>query len=127
MLDGRDSTRPFLIERDGLPIGYIQAWRMVDAWTEPWLSRAPWVMELPDDTVGVDLSIGPAALLSQGIGTQALAAFAAMLRAEGHQTIVIDPDPANTRAIRAYEKAGFRPVSELSGRTGNSLVMQRHA
>jgi aminoglycoside 6'-N-acetyltransferase len=28
----------------------------------------------------------------------------------GHHRIVIDPATENTAAIRAYEKAGFRPV-----------------
>ena len=127
MLEGRDSTRPFLIKRDGRPIGYIQVWRIADARVEPWLTEAPWVMALPDDAVGVDLSIGPAGLLSQGLGARALAAFVAMLRAEGHRTIIIDPDPGNARAVRAYEKAGFRPVPGLSDQTGDVLLMQHHA
>ena len=31
-----------------------------------------------------------------------------MLFEEGAPRVVIDPDPKNLRAIRAYEKAGFR-------------------
>lgn len=124
MIESSDSTRPFLFWLDGRPVGYIQVWRIADARVEPWLTEAPWVMDLPDDTVGVDLSIGPAALLSQGIGSRALSAFVVLLRAEGHRTIIIDPDPANTRAVRAYEKAGFRPIPELKGRTGDCLLMR---
>lgn len=127
MTQGRDSTRPFLFHLDGKPVGYIQVWRIADARVEPWRSLAPWVMDLPDDAVGVDLSIGPAELLSQGIGSRALSAFVALLRAEGHRTIVIDPDPANTRAVRAYEKAGFRPIPDLLGRTGDCLLMRHQA
>lgn len=127
MIEGRDSTRPFLIQLDGRPVGYIQVWRIRDARVEPWLSEAPWVMDLPDDAVGVDLSIGPAELLSQGLGSQALAQFVSLLRAEGRRTIIIDPDPANKRAIRAYEKAGFRVIPELRGRTGDCLLMRHQA
>lgn len=127
MIQGRDSTRPFLIHLDGQPVGYIQVWRIADARVEPWLTEAPWVMDLPDDAVGVDLSIGPAALLAQGIGSRALAEFVAMMRAEGHRTIIIDPDPTNARAIRAYEKAGFRPIPEHQGRTGDCLLMRHQA
>ncbi len=69
---GRDSTRPFLFHLDGRPAGYVQVWRINDARVEPWLTKAPWLMALPDDAVGVDLFIGPADLLSQGIGSRAL-------------------------------------------------------
>jgi RimJ/RimL family protein N-acetyltransferase len=31
-----------------------------------------------------------------------------MLMPEGHCHILIDPDSANLRAIRAYQKAGFK-------------------
>ena len=127
MVEGRDSTRPFVIEQDGAPAGYIQMWIVRDARVEPWLTEAPWVAWLPDDAVGVDLSLADGARLGQGLGSAALAAFVALLRAEGHRTIVIDPDPENRRAVRAYEKAGFRPIPELLGRTGDSLLMQHHA
>lgn len=124
MIEGRDSTRPFLFHLNGMPVGYIQVWRIADARIEPWLSLAPWVMDLPDDAVGVDLSIGPATLLSRGIGSRALADFVALLRTEGHSTIIIDPDPRNHRAVRAYAKAGFRPIPEFRDRAGNCLLMQ---
>ena len=60
-----------------------------------------------------------------GIGSAALAAFVAYLRGLGHETIIIDPDPANARAVRAYSKAGFRPVERLLDRTGDDVrIMQ---
>lgn len=124
MIEGRDSTRPFIFEIGARPVGYIQVWRIADARVEPWLTEAPWVLDLPEDAVGVDLSIGDAALLSRGIGSRVLCAFVAMLRAEGHRCIIIDPEPANARAVRAYEKAGFRIIPELEGRTGDSLLMR---
>jgi RimJ/RimL family protein N-acetyltransferase len=79
---------------------------------------------LPSESIGVDLSIGRPEKISKGIGSKALAAFVAALREEGHQTIIIDPDPNNARAVRAYEKAGFRSVPHLEGRTGDVLIMQ---
>ena len=33
-------------------------------------------------------------------------------------------EPRDTRAVRAYEKAGFRPIQPLLGRTGDALIMQ---
>ena len=127
MVEGRDTTRPFVILVDGLPAGYIQVWYLGHHQNAEWVARNPWLAELPDDAVGVDLSLGEPGALSKGIGSAALAAFVAALRAEGHATIVIDPDPANARAVRAYEKAGFRAVPALLGRTGDTLIMQHHA
>ena len=127
MVEGRDTTRPFVFGEGGEDPGYIQVWVIRDQRVEPWLTIAPWLRDLPDDTVGVDLSIADAARLGQGLGTRALRAFVAMLRVEGHRTIVIDPDPGNLRAVRAYEKAGFRPIPELPGRTGDSLLMRHEA
>ena len=127
MVEGRDTTRPFLIEADGAAVGYIQYWFVGHHQNADWIADHPWLTELPSDAVGVDLSIGDPALLSKGIGSAALAAFVGLLCDEGHGTIVIDPDPANARAVRAYEKAGFRPIPHLVGRTGDALLMQHHA
>ena len=124
MVEGRDTTRPFLIELDGLPVGYIQYWYVGHHQNAQWVKDHPWLMELPPETIGVDLSLGDPDALSKGIGSTALAAFVRMLRAQGHETIIIDPDPKNVRAVRAYTKAGFRPVPHLQGRTGDVLIMQ---
>ncbi len=123
MVEGRDTTRPFLIALDGALVGYIQVWFVGHHQNESWIRDHPWLAELPAETVGVDLSIGEAGLLSQGIGSAALATFVRRLLDEGHKSIIIDPDPGNRRAIRAYMKAGFRPIPHLEGRTGDVLIM----
>jgi RimJ/RimL family protein N-acetyltransferase len=124
MVEGRDSTRPFLIVVSNTPVGYIQYWFVDDHQNAQWIAEHPWLRELPSGAIGVDLSIGDPQKLSIGIGSTALTAFVSMLRAKGHQTIIIDPDPRNTRAVRAYAKAGFRPVPALAGRTDDVLIMQ---
>ncbi len=124
MVEGRDSTRPFLILLDGAPVGYIQQWFIGHHQNEEWTRDHPWLAELPAETIGVDLSIGEPGLLSKGIGSRALKAFSEDRVAEGHATIIIDPDINNARAVRAYTKAGFSPVPHLAGRTGDTLIMQ---
>lgn len=124
MIEGRDTTRPYVILLDGAPVGYIQVWSLGDHQNAEWLVDHPWLAAFPPETVGVDISLGEAALLSRGIGSAAVRKFVAGLVAEGHRTIIIDPDPANARAVRAYEKAGFRAVPRLLGRTGDTLIMQ---
>ena len=127
MVEGRDTTRPFIIELDGAPVGYIQVWFVGHHQNASGSTSTPGSPSCRRDAVGVDLSIGDPARLSQGIGSRrARAPSSRRLRAEGHRTIVIDPDPANARAVRAYAKAGFRPVPRLEGRTGDALIMQYH-
>jgi RimJ/RimL family protein N-acetyltransferase len=126
MVEGRDTTRPFLITLDGKPVGYIQYWFIGHHQNETWINDHPWLEELPAETVGVDLSIGDPALLSQGLGSEALRRFVVMLRELGHHSIIIDPDPANLRAVRAYEKAGFRPIPDLVGRTGDDVLIMQY-
>jgi aminoglycoside 6'-N-acetyltransferase len=50
----------------------------------------------------------------RGVGTEALRLLARYLFEErGHHRLTIDPAAANERAIRAYERIGFRPVGVL--------------
>jgi aminoglycoside 6'-N-acetyltransferase len=50
----------------------------------------------------------------QGLGSEALRLLARHLFEErGHHRLTIDPAAANTRAIRAYERVGFRPVGVM--------------
>jgi aminoglycoside 6'-N-acetyltransferase len=51
---------------------------------------------------------------SQGLGSEALRLLARYLFDErGHHRLTIDPAAANERAIRAYERVGFRPVGVM--------------
>jgi aminoglycoside 6'-N-acetyltransferase len=124
MIEGRDTTRPFIFSVDGEPVGYIQFWSIGHHQNASWIAEHPWLAELPSDAIGVDLSIGEPGKLSQGIGSAVLREFAEYLVSRGYRTIIIDPDPANGRAVRAYEKAGFRAIPRLRGRTRDTLIMQ---
>jgi len=79
MIEGRDTTRPFIFLIDGEDIGYIQYWTIGDNLIEPWLSQAPWMTKLPRATIGIDLSIGDGDNISKGVGSAALKAFTAKL------------------------------------------------
>jgi RimJ/RimL family protein N-acetyltransferase len=125
MVEGRDTTLPYVIEIDGEAAGYIQVWFARDQAAQ-WAQDYPWLAELPPEAVGVDLSIADADRVGRGQGSAALRAFARRLWDQGRRVIVIDPDRANQRAVRAYAKAGFRPLSALEGRSGDVLIMQYH-
>jgi aminoglycoside 6'-N-acetyltransferase len=124
MIEGRDTTRPYLFLVGDVPMGYIQYWFIDDHRREPWLTDEPWIAELPAGSIGVDLSIGDAAGLGKGLGSAALAAFVRPLWDEGFREIIIDPDPANARAVRAYHKAGFRTIDALKGRFDSVHLMR---
>jgi aminoglycoside 6'-N-acetyltransferase len=79
----------------------------------------------------IDLFLG-ARFWGQGIGPEAINALVEFLVNErGHHRIVIDPAAANARAIRAYEKCGFRKVGlmreyqkGLDGTWGDGMLME---
>ena len=53
---------------------------------------------------------------NQGLGTEALRLVARHLFEErGHHRLIIDPAAANARAIKAYERIGFKPVGVMRG------------
>ncbi len=59
---------------------------------------------------GIDIALATACQ-NRGLGSETLALLARHLFDErGHHRLTIDPAVANTRAIRSYEKVGFRPV-----------------
>lgn len=91
-----------IIEADGHPVGYAHA---VDA--------TLWGDELPQDleagTWDLDLFIASEAHRGKGVGQVALA----MLKSEVFAStlavaVCVFPSVKNERAVRAYEKAGFR-------------------
>ena len=52
----------------------------------------------------------------RGLGTEAIRLLARHLFEDrGHHRLTIDPAAENAAAIRAYEKAGFRPVGIMRG------------
>lgn len=63
---------------------------------------APW-------SAGIDIFIGEPDARDRGLGTEALRTLLRYLfETKGLKRVTIDPEPSNRRAVRAYEKAGFR-------------------
>ena len=89
----RPDADGFIVEADGEPVGYLQAWREGDAG-------------------GIDMFLIPAAR-GRGLGPDAALALARHLRDErGWTGITVDPYESNERAIRAWRKAGFVDAEE---------------
>ncbi len=103
-IDGVDSTLSFITIIDGHDAGYIQTYLIADY---PDYARQ---VDVAPGAAGVDLFLGEAAYRNAGWGAPVLRAFLReiIFARLGATSCVIGPDPANRRAIRAYEKAGFR-------------------
>jgi aminoglycoside 6'-N-acetyltransferase len=114
------SVEPLIIELDGKPIGYLQSY-------DPHLEDDHPYRDQPFGTLGIDISIASPELIGIGHGSAIVRQFADELFAEGTPRIIIDPDPANARAIRAYEKAGFRRIGERTSQYGHAILMARDA
>ena len=97
-----------LIEVDARPVGYL-------CWQRPQQEElaTAGLSDLPGDLVDVDILIGEPDALGQGVGPEALSQLLARLRADGVQVVGLAAATTNLRALRAYEKAGFRPFRDF--------------
>jgi len=107
----------FIVAVDGQPFGYLQCYDLT-AWNSGFGSQ-------PLGTRGIDQFIGEPDLIDRGHGSAFIRAFADRLLAAGTPRLVTDPDPANTRAVRAYEKAGFHRDRLVGTPDGPALLMVR--
>lgn len=122
MIEGKDTSRPFIFYINEEAAGYIQYWFVGHHQNESWIKGYPWLRELSADMIGIDLSIGDEKKLNKGIGPIVLKTFANRLMDLGYEKIIIDPDKENERAIRAYKKAGFVPMK--NSKADDILLMQ---
>jgi RimJ/RimL family protein N-acetyltransferase len=106
---GQDPTYHYLARIDDRPIGMFQHYRIGD---DPEYAEA---LALGEDAIGVDLFIGEADLLGRGHGPKMLQQFVRDVAFPFHgiDVCVIGPSVTNLPAIRAYEKAGFRPLKQV--------------
>jgi aminoglycoside 6'-N-acetyltransferase len=114
------SVEPLIVELDGEPIGYLQSY-------DPHLEDGHPYVDQPFGTLGIDLSIGRPELVGLGHGSAIVRQFVEQLFEEGAPRVIIDPDPANVRAIRAYEKAGFRAIDRRQSQYGDVVLMAMDA
>ena len=100
---------PYFILNDGQPIGFIQYYIHNDT------------------TVGLDMWIGEKAQRSRGFGSEALRQMVRLIHEKHPEktTLFIDPEVENKRAVRCYEKAGFRQAGIFTDEEGNACCMMK--
>jgi RimJ/RimL family protein N-acetyltransferase len=80
----------------------------------------------PPDEIGIDQFIGDENYLDRGVGEKTIRMFVGLiLRLHKPKAIVLDPSPDNKRAIRCYEKVGFKHYETKKNADGNSVYMMR--
>jgi RimJ/RimL family protein N-acetyltransferase len=116
---GQAALRAFIALGDGVPIGFVQAYTPAAWHHEGW-----WLDEHDPGVRGIDQFLANAEQLGQGLGTAMVHDFVAeLLRDPSVTRIQTDPAPDNARAIRCYEKAGFRAAREVVTPDGPALLM----
>jgi RimJ/RimL family protein N-acetyltransferase len=102
-------TLCFLIISGERPAGFIQAYRVGDYQA---YARA---VDYNDDAWAIDIFIGEDEFRGRGCGSAAVSRFVetVLFSRPGVDTAVMSPNPDNRRAIRAYEKAGFRHLKTV--------------
>ena len=91
-----EPTWRFIIEFGGRGVGEIQYWRPHSGPDWTW-------------SAGIDIFIGEHGARNRGVGTEAVRTMLCYLvEVKRCHRVTIDPDVGNARAIRCYEKAGFR-------------------
>jgi aminoglycoside 6'-N-acetyltransferase len=101
----KPEVEPFVVEADGVPVGYLQCWQGTET------------------SGGIDMFLVPEAR-GRGFGHDAArAASRFLLDRRGWTEVTVDPMVDNIRAIRAFERAGFSSQrEELDDETGKRIL-----
>ena len=105
----KDEINRVIIEYDNIPVGYGQFFKLYDELFDEY--NYP---KTQDIVYGMDQFIGEPDYWNKGIGTQYINIIFSYLKNEKNADVVIlDPHKDNIRAIKCYEKAGFKIIKEL--------------
>lgn len=108
----------FIVSVADSPFGYLQCYDLI-AWNSGFGAQ-------PQGTRGIDQFIGEPDMIERGHGSGFIRRFVDGLLRSSAPRVVTDPDPANHRAIRAYEKAGFARDRLVDTPDGEALLMVRN-
>lgn len=113
-----EQVTPYIGMIDNKPFAYAQSYVALGA-GDGW-----WEDETDPGVRGIDQSIADPELLGLGLGTKLVRSLVDLLFTDPRVTkIQTDPNPSNLRAIRCYEKAGFRKVKNIVTPDGPAVYM----
>jgi aminoglycoside 6'-N-acetyltransferase len=106
-VDGVEPTHVFVIEHEGHPIGWIQ-WYL-------WADYPAHALQLAAEpaSAGIDLAIGELGMTGLGLGPVAIREFLDQIVFRNASIVIADPEEANVRSLRAFQKAGFTGMNTV--------------
>jgi len=106
--DKEIATR-FIVEYNDIPIGYVQVYNMIDDYYESYHYD-----KKGEIVYCMDQFIGEPDYWNKGIGTRFMKMILEYLVSQKEaKAVILDPHQNNPRAVRMYEKAGFKIIKEL--------------
>jgi RimJ/RimL family protein N-acetyltransferase len=127
--DDGDDTLQKVVRNYGEPEASLERFILVDSYEggERPIGYFQYYL-IPDGSIGIDQFIGEEEFINRGVGTKAIQMFVEMIMGERKPTsIILDPAPENKRAIRCYEKAGFKHYETKPGEEGLAYMMRFEA
>lgn len=98
-----------IIEYQGQAIGYLQMYKLDNEALEEYSYQS-----INKVIYGVDQFIGEPEYWNKGIGTKFMRLVLQYLtNSKGAEIVILDPHADNPRAIRCYEKVGFKKIKFL--------------
>jgi aminoglycoside 6'-N-acetyltransferase len=108
-----------VVEHEGEPVAFVQWYPCPPSY----LAAARLTED--DGAWALDLHVAPEHQ-DRGLGSRLVRLVAGHLAATVARRVLIDPEAANARAVRAYEKAGFRTVRPLPSYAEREGVRRDH-
>lgn len=105
----RKPFQAYVIYVEHTPIGYIQLYNAHDFSRDYPVS----LKEFPPSLAAIDFFIGEEESLGKGLGSRILTQFLQECVDPFYDACFVDPDTANVKAVRVYEKTGFKTVKMI--------------
>lgn len=109
----------WIVSFHGRPFAFMQDY-------DPHFTEGHHFSYLPPGARGIDQFIGEQDMMGLGHGSAFIKARIGELFATSVPAVGTDPHPNNARAIRAYEKAGFKAKAVRATDWGPCLLMDRY-
>ncbi|MFC2038993.1 GNAT family N-acetyltransferase [Chloroflexota bacterium] len=103
-IDSEEKVYCHIVSVDNESIAYIQWYKVSD------FEESMALVSASNDTAGIDIFIGEPDYLYKGFGPVIISKYIneIIFKESDIRACIIDPEPENKAAIRAYEKVGFK-------------------